>query len=487
MILGKMILGMDHFKNTEIQRSLFSTVSLISLFSIGSLLAEEKEKAPKKESPAKLTFMDETAVTGTVHSVDGEKKTLQFSSPAIKTTATLKTGQLLDLQFDHENKDTEADHFALTTIKHRYNEAPPQDTIRGEFVGLDDQFITLDTWYAGQLNLKRSMVEGLHIYQNSPRLFNGPSSFEGWSTSEGKIEDNWTFKQRSFISKGSRTIARKIEVGEKIKLSFKIAWKSQSQFSVGFFASTGKANYSPRGYNLRVQTGYIQLHRRGSAGDQIDLFSEVHRELREQENAVFDFYIDRNQSGKNGLYIDGKKLTEWQDTNDLKGFGDWFVFTPQNNRPMKISDIIVSQWDGQLPADEDAEEDHGSEEIIKGLSGQRIDLANGDAILGKVTSVVDGRAMLKTDLGEMQVPIPRLSSFELTPIEDQPRMYSQDVRAWFNEGGSVTLRLDTLTPTTLKGYSQVFGQAEFDLKAFSRIEFNVWSKERDSFSSDEDW
>lgn len=479
-----MIPEMNHFENAGIRLSL---VSIISFFSIVSLIAEEKEKAAEKESPAKLTFIDETAVTGIVHSVDGEKKTLQFSSPAIKGTATLKTEQLLDLQFDHEDKETEADHYALTTIKHRYNEEPPQDTIRGEFVGLDNQFITLDTWYAGPLKLKRSMVEGLNIYQNSPRLFNGPSSFEGWTTSEGKIEDNWIFKQRSFISKNSRTIARKIEFGEKMKLSIKVAWKNSPQFYVGFFANTAKANYSPRGYNLRIQTGYIQLYRRGPEGNQMDLFSEGHSGLREQENAVFDFYIDRNPSGKNGLYIDGQKLTEWQDTNDLKGFGDWLVFTPQNNRPMKISDIIVSQWDGQLPADDETAEDTGSEEIFKGLSGQRIDLANGDAILGEITSVEEGRAHLKTDLGAMQVPIPRISSFELTPIEDQPRMYHQDVRAWFNEGGSVTLRLDALTPTTLKGYSQVFGQAEFKLKAFSRIEFNVWSKERESFSKDEDW
>ncbi|MDB4418992.1 hypothetical protein N9291_00130 [bacterium] len=473
------------FKNTGNQLGL---ASIISFFLLGTLLAEEdKKEAAEKESPVKLTFMDETAMTGTVHSVDGEKKTLQFSSSVIKGTATLKTAQLLDLQFDHENKDTEADHFALTTIKHRYNEEPPQDTIRGEFIGLDDQYITLDTWYAGQLKLKRSMVEGLNIYQNSPRLFNGPSSFEDWTTSEGKIEDNWTFKQRSFISKSSRTIARKIEVGERMKLSFKVAWKNSPQFYVGFFATTAKANYSPRGYNLRVQTGYLQLYRRGTEGNQMDLFSEGHRGLREQENAVFDFYIDRNPSGKNGLYIDGVKLTEWQDTNDLKGLGDWLVFTPQNNRPMKISNIIVSQWDGQLPVDEEAEEDTGSEEIFEGLSGQRIDLANGDVIVGEVTTIEGGRAKLKTDFGEMLVPIPRLSSFELTPIEDQPRMYTQDVRAWFNEGGSVTLRLDSFTPTTLKGYSQVFGQAEFNLKAFSRIEFNVWSKERESFSNEEDW
>lgn len=458
----------------------------IGLLSLTVALLGAEEEKDYSGSMARLTFMDETSISGSVLSVDTKKETLRLKSPSLKGTSTLRTAQLLDVQFDHEASPPEADHYALTTIKPRYDKSPPQDTIRGEFIGINQEYITLQTWYAGELKLKRSMVQGLNIFENSPRLFNGPASLEGWVTSSGKVEDNWDFKQRSLISKSTHTIARKIEMGEKVKLSFNVAWKNSPQFRMSFLANTGKEVYASRGYILHVQSSYLQLYRTGSDNIRSDLFSEGFRELREQETALFEIYLDRNPEGKNGLYIDGKKVTAWEDSNDLKGMGDWLVFAPRNNVPIKISNIIVNQWNGKLPADEE-QQDTRPEGIFKGLSGERIDLANGDAVLGEVTGITEGMAKLKTDLGEMEVPVPRLSSFELNPIEDEPRMYGHDVRAWFVEGGSVTLRIDALTPKKLRGYSQVFGEAEFDLKAFSRIEFNVWSPKRESYTAQEEW
>lgn len=454
----------------------------------GGAIAEADQKEPAQDR-SKIIFMDNTSMTGTIHSINGEKGTLEFTSPSLKGKNTLKTGQLLDLQLDFDHEAPESGHYALATIKPRYDEEPPQDTIRGSFVGIDQDHITLDTWYAGQLKLKRSMVQGLDIFESSPRLYDGPSGLEGWVSPSGAIEDHWEFKQRAFIAKGNGTISRKIKMPEKVKLSFNIAWKGSPYFKAAFLSSSNRDSYSNRGYILQVQSSYVSLNRTGADHQRSDLYSQNQRTLLEGENLTCEIYLDRRPEGQNALFVDGKKLAVWDATNDLKGMGDWLTFSSIRNQAVKISRISISQWDGQLPLEE-SEDENGqaeTEDIFEGLTGQRINLANGDAIVGEVAKVEDDKAVLKTDLGEMSVPVARLRSFGLVSKEDQPRMYGKDIRAWFTEGGSVTLRLDSITPEQLKGYSQVFGEAEFDLRAFSRIEFNVWSPERENFEDSDSW
>ena len=127
------------------------------------------------------------------------------------------------------------------------------------------------------------------------------------------------------------------------------------------------------------------------------------------------------------------------------------------------------------------------------MEGQRIDLANGDSLLGKIMGVNEGATKVKTSLGDVIIPVNRLRSFQLHESEatlKEPRMYKEDVRAWFTEGGFVTLKIARLNDKKIAGYSQVFGDAEFDLTAFSRIEFNIWdndlNEERDG-GGDDDW
>ncbi|MGC6426135.1 MAG: hypothetical protein ACON5H_03955 [Akkermansiaceae bacterium] len=456
-------------------------VQSVEKSSEASAIEEESAK-----DTTRVVFMDETTITGAVHSIDGENGTLEFTSPSLKGRSVLKTGKLLDLQLDFSHDAPESEHYALATIKPRYNEEPPQDSIRGTFVGIDAEHITLDTWYAGKLKLKRSLVQGLDIFENSPRLFNGPTSLEGWVSSSGDMEKNWEFKQRALVSKGSGSIARKIAMPDKLKLSFHVAWKGSPYFKASFLSNSNRDSYSNRGYALQVQTSYISFSRTGPKRDRTDLYSQNQRTLLSQEGANFEIYLDRAAEGANALYVDGKKLTNWEGVDDLEGMGEWLMFAPNRNRAVKVSRIAVSQWDGQLPL-EKTEGKVEAEDVLEGLSGQRINLANGDAVLGEVSKVEDGNAVLKTVLGELNVPVARLRSFGLESEEDQPRMYGKDIRAWFTEGGSVTLRLDAITPEKLRGYSQVFGEAEFDLRAFSRIEFNIWTPERETFERSEDW
>ncbi|MDA8980933.1 hypothetical protein N9268_01860 [Akkermansiaceae bacterium] len=442
------------------------------------------------ETLSQLVFSDQTTISGTVNEVNIKAETLQFTSPFLKGENQLKTNSLLDLQLNLEAEPPESDHHALATIAPHYDH-PMQDTIRGLLVGVDNESVILDTWYAGQLKLKRAMIRGLDIYANSPSLYHGPKGLEDWVTSGNKLEDEWTYKKGSLISKGNYSIAREIEMGERSKLSFRVQWRTNPQFRITFLASSGKQNYPSKGYSLGLARTYLTLNRRGAGRDRNDLFSKSMQEFRSQESAAFEIYLNRSPEGKSALVVDGKLITEWDGIDDQKDMGKWLVFGTQGSSPIKVSKISVSLWDGRVPSSPDTDE--AAEGIFEGMEGQRIDLANGDALFGEITGVKEGQTAIKTSLGNVVIPVGRLRSFELHKEGDEnleePRRWPGEVRAWFTDGGYVTLRLNSLTDKKISGFSQVFGDAEFDLSAFSHIEFNIWDEElnEERSGNDSDW
>ena len=109
-----------------------------------------------------------------------------------------------------------------------------------------------------------------------------------------------------------------------------------------------------------------------------------------------------------------------------------------------------------------------------------------------------GKVKLKTKFGDMELPVSRLRSLPLRGkkekedytlgLYEKPKRYNGDVRAWFADGTRVTFQLESAGEGRLKGYAQAFGQVDFDAKAFSRIEFNLYDPELDELrAADSRW
>ena len=154
---------------------------------------------------------------------------------------------------------------------------------------------------------------------------------------------------------------------------------------------------------------------------------------------------------------------------------NWFHLSTLRGLEQTISEFAIRPWDGTLPKRRDFL-DYRQE---LPMQGEQIELHNGDTIVGKATTITDGKFKVETEFVPVSVPIERLRSFQITSKEEreEPRLYKGDVRAYFSHGGHVTLRLKELTQTSITGYSQVFGEATFDLQAFTRIEFNPYDPE----------
>jgi hypothetical protein len=456
-----------------------------ALFLIAGLPSLAEDDGAKKERPSILTFSDKSRISGIPKSVEAEKKQIILDSPSLEGQTTLNTGKLLEMTLHGKPEEIEADHYALATIKGHFRDSH-RDTIRGRLTDLDDETITLETWYAGKLTLRRSLVHSLDIFNQSPSFYNGPDGPEGWVSAGGDIDKYWTFKNRTMISKARSGIAREVEIPDKAKISFTANWKSSPYFRLLFFSDDGSDDYPGTGYSLNVQRTYMSVYRNAPNDRNNDIISESIRNLLEAETAEFTIYLDRSKDGTNAIYIDDKEIGTWTGVDDTKFKGKWIHFVPQNTSPIKFSGISVAQWDGILPAKPEEEEEVDTEDQ---LEGQEIRLANGDVVIGTVKSIDEGQVSLSTSFGDVGVPIKLMRSVALSNKIDEVRMETNDVRCWFHEGGYITVKLKSLDEKTLKGYSQVWGDAEFDINAFSRIEFNIWRPELDTarYGSSSDW
>jgi hypothetical protein len=128
-------------------------------------------------------------------------------------------------------------------------------------------------------------------------------------------------------------------------------------------------------------------------------------------------------------------------------------------------------------ADEPEEEAEKKEEEEPGIQ-----LRNGDRVEGEILGIEGGVVKLKTPFNEFDLPVGRLSGFQLRTAEEaanpelrwEPIRREGDVRAWFSDGGRVTFQLVGMKDGKLVGRSQTFGEATFDPAVFTRLEFNIY-------------
>lgn len=424
-----------------------------------------------------LLFADQSKITGKVLNIHLKDKILNLKSPSLRGKAQLNTSQLLEISLPGKARELDSDHYALATIKQHFRDSH-QDTLRGRLVNLDENTITLDTWYAGELTLKRSLVHSLDIFTHSPNFYAGPNGPDGWTSASGKLEDNWTFKNRSMISKSHHGVARQIAIPERAKISLTASWKNAPYFRIFFLSTDGKSQSPQSAYSLNVRQNRLTLHRSSNGQRTIEVFNEAVRNLSELEQSTLTIYLDRSPEGKNAVYLDDKHIATWADVDDKSLTGEWLQIIPNRNTPLKISNISVNQWDGIFPlSQQDHDDKKDLESTAPKLDGQEIRLSNGDIVIGNIKNIDKDLAHLDTSFGKVEVPLRHMKNIMLADMEDEDLMESRDIRAWFHEGGYVTIRMESFDGKNIKGYSQVYGEATFQVEAFSRLQFNIWRPE----------
>ena len=449
-------------------------------FATATIPGSADEAGAGEKSVGSISFANGDRLSGRALGVTGDGL-LEWESPDLHNERLpLDMSQILDLSLSGgTSTPNEAAHVATATLTNG-------DTVRGALVALDQETVILDTPGGGRLSLRRSMTSRLEIATAERVIFSGPIKLEDWTIADGE-EDSWRVEDGELISQARASgIGRRFEHGDRVCISFNASWRSSLRMSVLLLSDDGATTQPNHCYEFSINRRTVFLKKRPRG--RIIVPSATIPELAEQENARFEFYIDRKQ-GTIALYVDGKKGQVWNDDRpEPDSFGNWLQFVTNNGYAVRISDLRVTDWKSDKLPDDAVNEDDPE---LAEEKGPRIHLQNGDILVGQIGEVKDGRLEVITSVTPVRVPLDRMRRVKLTSREDdsyeEPRLMKGDVRAWFEDGSRLTFRLDSLADNKVTGFSQTFGEATFDLDALSRLEFNIYSDKFRALRASRGW
>lgn len=442
-----------------------------------------------KPQPASvLRFANQDRLPGDLQSLT--KEHVIWNSPIQVKPASFWLKDVLDLTLPAETPVYQANHEATLTLARG-------DSVRGQVASVSADFIELDTWFAGRLKFPRVMVRELKIADRPVLLFRGPTSMEGWTQS---IEPPpWKYESASFRSNAAGSIGRNLELPDEFRLIFDAAWRDSFNLAVILFSDDVSTESPENGYEMSFQRRSVRLQRCGTH-NWIGNPTQNVPELSEDEKARIE--IRASVKTKTICFLINDRIVEiWNDPAlERDSLGRGIQFVTQDNGPVKISGIEIAAWDGVI--DEMPQENRrfnrfrnpdGNQrssqrtETEKNHEG-RMMLRNGDSIAGEVVSISEGVITLKTSFDEVKLPVSRLRNIMLKPASlEEPKRMIGDVRAWFLDGSSLVFRIDQVQADKIHGYSQNFGTAEFNPKAFSRLEFNIYNQKLDPLRDGGGW
>ena len=150
---------------------------------LGCAALVAQEKSPDKESkPARdaILFRNGDLLFGRLNSIDRENG-IRWDRPDALNAFQFNPGNVSQVDFAETSRTGAAPSTNMCSV-HLHN----GDQLQGDLASYDGEKLTLDTWFAGRLELPKSAVALIvPLGLPKPVLFSGPTGLEGWTM--GKV------------------------------------------------------------------------------------------------------------------------------------------------------------------------------------------------------------------------------------------------------------------------------------------------------------
>ena len=445
--------------------------SVVAAYSL-PLSAEEEIKKPLQ---AKLLLSNGDRLSGSPKFINAQQ--LALDSAYLNEPATFDASQILTIQMDQGAITPTPEIFTRIQLQNR-NQETNGDTLIGQLKELNEDNIKLDTEYSETLTLKRSMVQSLNIVSKRQGHYRGPNSIHEWQTSTKPlpaVNESWRIKNHRLVFEGAsaESIGKNVGLRKKSQISFDLTWDTHMNFQLQLYSSDVKSPTPSACYQFNFDSYAVVMITR-TKGKESDPSRQRFAERPSKKEAHFDVCINQ-ETGIATIYINGKQACIMQspiaEPDDL---GTGLTFVSHRLRPISISNIHVSPWNG-IPLGKLARNQADDDIPAEAKQPHDIILMNGDSVPCTVGVIQDGRMIVNTKHTPIRIPIEKIKSINWKDKREEPKKYKGDVRAWFHHGGFITLKLTSITEDKLSGYSQALGDVSIDLAAFSKIDFNIYN------------
>jgi hypothetical protein len=163
------------------------------------------------------------------------------------------------------------------------------------------------------------------------------------------------------------------------------------------------------------------------------------------------------------LYVDGILVKHWQEQGEFGGSGTCVRFVNQLSSPVKISNIVVSQWDGRIEIPITRVDNSKSDFIL---------MINNDVVSGTVKEFKNGKFVVQTAYGNVDVPFERISQMHLSMIGREPPLrYDGEISVVLQTQGKLVLKLEKWDGDKLIAVNPNFGRIGLPLSMIKSISF----------------
>ena len=356
------------------------------------------------------------------------------------------------------------------------------DMLPGSLVSMDDEILKINTWFAGMVNINRSMV--MNIQPNismADILFEGPNSLEEWTLSpHGGRSPQWRYSDGAMYSMTQYPAGRIIEdLPDKYEVRFEAAWRtSHPQFSFIFNSEDVQRNMDA--YTLNVQGQSLSISRVTRNTGSRTVGTRVNYtgfgSDSGQRSAIFNLLVDKDTRSFT-LLIDGVQAGQWTDPAEFAGPGNGIAFRSGSSGDLKISNIRIAHWNGQVPGVAESGGDPGEHDVLS--------FVNNDKFSGRVISIADGTIKFETSYATLDIPLAQVSGVAMADERaERARRNREDVRAVFVEQGSLTLKLERIEDSALLGETENFGRISVPLGVVRTLEWNLYRGQQDDETDD---
>ena len=276
---------------------------------------------------------------------------------------------------------------------------------------------------------------------------------------------HWRFEEGALVTdQVGSMIGRVFEWPPLSELLFDLDWKSMPGMDVVICGDRVREYNAVNGYKLRLYQNYAHLYRNTSADGltyNSTSIGTVSVKWPANKKAEIKVLVDQ-KNATISLLVSGKLLKTWKDPNGFAGRGGALGFNPQLADRMRISEIRLRQWNGQLPNGRDPQAAGGAEDHVH--------FSNGNNLKGKVGSMTEGKLMVKTSFAEVPVPLEKVATVVFAAPKAQP---DEEKLAWITLGGEGRITGEILE-WNAKGVlvrTSLFGEVTLDPAVVSSVQF----------------
>lgn len=430
---------------------------------------------------------------------------LQWLHPSIQQALTLNGDSLARLALGERPQSANFRRHTCRVVMVN------DDELFGDLIELrpvagKDMIVVLDTWYAGRLEIPLKMVRSISPGVSGSRvIYEGPDNANGWATGNSSSGDlqirgglrgnampfngpvpanpadvvariagralairtvGWRYSKGAFQSLGSGAmIGRNFDLPDKAQIEFDVHWTGF--FSIGVNLYTDKFNqYSGNSYQLRLDRSNAYMYRTSPKRGSENMGSNGRSGLgTNHTKARISIYIDKDKK-EISLLINGRLIKTWREVagREFNGKGKGIMFVTRNSTPIRLTDIQIVEWDGNLPKGNNAVAGDGKADFVEFI--------NQDSLSGQVLSLKRGRLEIDAGFGDpVEVALERIGRIDLKSRGGS--VSGMPVRAVFRDRGKLSFTLGEWAKGEVKLNSPLFGSVTMDESIFSVLDFNL--------------